>query len=284
VGFLTATADRLSIRNFTESLELIRAISSSGFRRFATYRLAAAANAVTNTMFGLLRTYVLLAVAAAAGGSVAGYSGSQLVTYVWAGQGLLGVVLIWGWSDLSDRIRNGDIVTDLLRPINPVLNYLLVDLGRAGYAVLSRFVPPMAVGALLFDMYLPRRAASYPLFVISALLAVVVCFGCRYLVNAASYWLLDNRGVNMVWLVGSGLLGGLYFPIHFLPSWLADLIWYATPGPSLLQAPMDILTERDALPRQLWLVVVQVCWAAGLLTLCVLAQRRGARRLVVQGG
>jgi ABC-2 type transport system permease protein len=284
VGFFTATVDRVSIRNFTESLALIRTITASGFRRFATYRQAAVANAVTNTMFGFLRTYVLLAVAAAGAGSVAGYSGQQLVTYVWVGQGLLGVVLIWGWTDLSDRIRSGDVVTDLLRPINPVLQYLLVDLGRAGYAVLSRFLPPMIVGALLFDMYLPRRPVSYLLFVVSALLAVMVSFGCRYLVNAVCYWLLDNRGVNMVWLVGSGLLGGLYFPIHFLPPWLADLIWYATPGPSLLQAPMDILTERDALPRQLWLVVVQLCWVSGLLALCVLAQRRGERRLVVQGG
>ncbi|HEX6685411.1 MAG TPA: ABC-2 family transporter protein [Candidatus Limnocylindrales bacterium] len=233
-------------------------------------------------MFGFLRTYVLLAVAS--GGIVAGYSGSQLVTYVWIGQGLLGVVMLWGWSDLADRIRSGDIVTDLLRPIHPVLNYLAADLGRAGYAMIFRFVPPMLVGALFFDLYLPVDAITYPLFLLSTLLAVVVCFACRYLVQASAYWLLDHRGVTMAWLFFSGMLGGLYFPIRFLPDWAAALIWFATPGPSFLQAPMDVLIERDGLPVRFGMIAVQVIWAVVLIWLCRVVQRRAERKLVIQGG
>jgi ABC-2 type transport system permease protein len=39
---------------------------------------------------------------------------------VWAGQGLIGIVLIWAPKDFADRIRTGDVVTDLLRPVDPV--------------------------------------------------------------------------------------------------------------------------------------------------------------------
>lgn len=283
MGFLTATADRLAIRNFTELFELIWTIATSGYRRFATYRQATFASAVTNIMFGFLRTYVLLAVAGTAA-SVAGYTGPQLVTYVWCGQGLIGVVMIWGWTDLADRIRSGDVVTDLLRPIHPVLNYLAADFGRAGYALVFRFIPPMLVGLIFFDMYLPREAITYPLFLISVLLAVVVCFACRYLVNAAAYWLLDHRGVTMFWLLTSGLLGGLYFPIRFLPDWLAALVWFATPGPSLMQAPMDVLVERDAPAIRIGMIGVQLAWAVVMLRLCVIVQRRAERKLVIQGG
>lgn len=282
MGLLDATGDRHTIRNFTEPLALIGAIAASGFRRFATYRQATVASLATNIMFGFLRTYVLLAVAS--GGIVAGYSGSQLVTYVWIGQGLLGVVMLWGWSDLADRIRSGDIVTDLLRPIHPVLNYLAADLGRAGYAMIFRFVPPMLVGALFFDLYLPVDAITYPLFLLSTLLAVVVCFACRYLVQASAYWLLDHRGVTMAWLFFSGMLGGLYFPIRFLPDWAAALIWFATPGPSFLQAPMDVLIERDGLPVRFGMIAVQVIWAVVLIWLCRVVQRRAERKLVIQGG
>jgi viologen exporter family transport system permease protein len=282
VGFLTATRDRSTIRNFTEPLALIGAITASGFRRFATYRQATVAALSTNIMFGFLRTYVLLAVAG--GGVVAGYGGPQLLTYVWTGQGLLGVVMLWGWTDLSDRIRSGDIVTDLLRPIHPVVNYLAADLGRAGYAMIFRFLPPVLVGALFFDLYLPAEAITYPLFALSVLLAIVICFGCRYLVNATAYWLLDTRGVNQLWLFMSGLMSGLYFPIRFLPDWAAALLWFGTPGPSFLQAPMDVLIERDPLPMRLGMIGVQVLWAALVLWLCRVAQRRAERRLVIQGG
>lgn len=283
MGFLTATADRLTIRFFTEPLALIRTIAASGFRRFATYRQATVAASITNIMFGFLRTYVLLSVAGVAG-VVAGYSGPQLVTYVWLGQGLIGVVMIWGWSDLADRIRTGDVVTDLLRPIHPVLNYLYADLGRAGYAMIFRFIPPVFVGGLAFDMYLPHRWTTYPLFLLSTLVAVLVCFACRYLVNASAFWLLDYRGANMLWLFASGLLGGLYFPIRFLPDWAAALIWFGTPGPSLLQAPMDILVERDSLVIQAGMIGVQLAWAVILLWLCRFVQRRAERKLVIQGG
>lgn len=283
MGIVTATADRVTIRNFAELASLTGAIAASGFRRFSTYRQATIASLFTNIMFGFLRTYLLLAVAAV-GGVVAGYTGPQLATYVWAGQGLLGVVMLWGWNDLADRIRSGDVVTDLLRPIHPVLNYLAADLGRAGYAMIFRFIPPMMVGALLFDMYLPADLITYPLFLISVLLAVVVCFCCRYLVNATAFWLLDHRGVNMAWLFFSGMLGGLYFPIRFLPDWAAALIWFGTPGPSLMQAPMDILVERDGLLFRLGIIGVQIIWTVVLLWLCRLVQRRAERKMVIQGG
>nr|WP_246002059.1 ABC-2 family transporter protein [Allorhizocola rhizosphaerae] len=280
---MTATADRLTIRNFTEPLALTGAIAASGFRRYSTYRQATVASLATNIMFGFLRTYILLAVAAVSA-VTAGYTGPQLVTYVWAGQGLLGVVMLWGWNDLAERIRTGDVVTDLLRPIHPVISYLAADLGRAGYAMIFRFIPPMIVGAVFFDLYLPADPVTYPLFLISVLLAVVVCFGCRYLVNATAFWLLDNRGVNLFWLFASGLIGGLYFPVRFLPEPVAALVWFATPGPSLLMAPMDVLVERDELPIRLGMMAVQAFWAGMLLWTCRVVQRRAERRLVIQGG
>ena len=56
------------------------------------------------------------------------------VTYVWLGQGLLGVVLLWGDTELSRRIRSGDVVVDLGRPWDLQLALLCTDLGRACHA------------------------------------------------------------------------------------------------------------------------------------------------------
>jgi ABC-2 type transport system permease protein len=192
--------------------------------------------------------------------------------------------MLWGRSDLADRIRSGDVVTDLLRPVHPVLSYLAADLGRAGHAVFFRFLPPMVVGWLVFDMYLPHDLITFPLFAVSVVLATVVCFACRYLVNASAFWLLDHRGVTMLWLFTSGLMGGLLFPVHFLPDWAVILLWFGTPGPSLLQAPMDIFVERDGVWIRVGIVVVQAIWAVVMLSACVLVQRRAERKMVIQGG
>jgi ABC-2 type transport system permease protein len=235
-------------------------------------------------MFGFLRCYVLLAVASGAGGLAGGYDRRQLATYVWMGQGALAVVSLWGWTELADRIRTGEVATDLLRPVHPVVSYLAADLGRAAHAVLTRLVPPVLIGPLFFDLYLPTRWLTAPLFVLSLVLAVVICFGCRYLVNATAYWLHDARGPLILWTLASSVLGGLYFPLRFLPDWVYLTLWVATPFPSLLQTPLDLAVERDAWPTQLGLVAVQVVWAGLILVACRATQRRAERRLVVQGG
>lgn len=294
---VTATAARPPFRNFSEVAGRFGALVAIGFRRYATYRQAAFASLATNTMFGFLRSYVLIAVAAGgavtsagtasaagANGTVAGYSIAQLLTFVWLGQGLIGVVQFWGWSDLADRIRSGDVVMDLLRPQRTVTTYLAQDLGRAGLAMLTRFAPPIAVATLVFDIAVPQHAVTYAAGAVSILLAVVVCFCCRYLVNCCAYWLLDNRGPTMIWLFCSGLLGGLFFPLHFLPEPLMWALWLGTPFPSILQAPLDILTEYAGAPRPALILALQLFWAAVLLAACDLVQRRAERKLVIQGG
>jgi ABC-2 type transport system permease protein len=257
----------------------------SGFRRYATYRQATIAGSFTNIVFGFLRCYVLLAVAeGAAGNRPGGYDVEQLATYVWVGQGLLSVIGIWGWTELADRIRTGDIASDLLRPVPPVVSYLAADLGRALHGMLTRFIGPLVVGLLFFPLAIPHRWPTVPLFVLSILLAVVASFGCRYLVNATAYWLQDARGPIMLWTLGSGVLAGLYFPLRLLPDWLAVTLWVGTPLPGLLQTPLDVLVERDRPAVQAGLVALQAIWAVILLALAAWVQRRAERKLVVQGG
>lgn len=281
----TATGQAERCLNAADGVRTFRALAAAGFRRYATYRQATFAGAFTNTVFGFLRCYVLLAVAVgAATGRAAGYDQTQLATFVWVGQGLLAVVLLWGWTELADRIRSGDVVTDLLRPVPPVLAYLAADVGRAGHAVVGRLVPPVVVGFAFFDLYQPRRWQTGPLFVISVALALVISFACRYLVNSAAYWLHDARGPEVLWTLATGVLTGLYFPLRFLPDWLCAALWFGTPFPSLLQAPLDVLVERDAPGTQAGTVVLQAGWAAIALLGCAVVQRRAERRMVIQGG
>jgi ABC-2 type transport system permease protein len=256
--------------------------AAAGFRRFATYRQAMLAAVFTNTMFGFLRSAILLAVAAAA--AAVGYDAPKLLTFVWVGQGLIGVVLLWAPTDLADRIRSGDVIVELLRPMPLVWQHLAGDAGRAAYAMLTRFVGPVVVGALAFDLYLPRRPATYVLFLVSTVLAIVVCFGCRFVVNAAAYWLLDARGPQIAWTLCSGVLGGLFFPLWFLPDPVAVAVIAATPFPSIIQLPLDVLVERGDVSAQLVLVGVQAVWAALMVATCLAVQRRGERKLVIQGG
>jgi ABC-2 type transport system permease protein len=276
---LAATDGRLP-----RHIRMYAALTTAGFRRYATYRQATVAGAFTNSVFGFLRCYVLLATTTALGGAVVGYSARQIATFVWVGQGLIATVQLWGGYEYAERIRTGEVIADLLRPVDVVWQQVATDLGRAGHAALTRFAVPLVVGALTFDLYTPHRAATYPLFALSVLLAVLVCCGCRFLVNATAYWLLDARGPALGWVVCSTALSGLMFPLPFLPRPLATALVLGTPLPSLVQIPLDVLNERSGPAGQARLLAVQAGWAVVMLALARLVQRRGERRLVVHGG
>lgn len=252
---------------------------AAGFRRYAGYRQAALAGLTANTVFGLLRAAVLIAVLAQRG-TVAGYDVSVAVTYVWLGQGLLSVVLMWGDTELSQRIRSGDVVIDLGRPWDLQTAMLATDLGRAGFAVLMRLVPPMLFGALFFPFRWPERPTTWLLFALSVVLAVVVSFGIRFLLNAAAFWMLDARGVIAVWGVTGGVLSGLVLPLAWFPQW-AQSVLALTPFPAIMQSPIDVFTERGDGVALLGgaLVWAVLLFAAGRFVLAA-----GSRRLVVQGG
>ncbi|MGH3428441.1 MAG: ABC transporter permease, partial [Mycobacteriales bacterium] len=188
------------------------ALVGSGFRRWSSYKQATFAAAFTNSAFGFLKCYVLLAVVHAQH-RVGGYDAEQLVTYVWLGQGLLGVVTLWGWTELSDRVKSGDVAIDLLRPTDPLPAYYAADLGRAGHAALTRLIIPLCVGAVAFGLYVPHRPQTVGVLLVSIVAAVSISFAVRYLVNLTAFWVLDARGFIAAWMVCGNIATGLMVPL-----------------------------------------------------------------------
>lgn len=256
---------------------------ANGFRRWATYRGAMAAGAFTNTVFGLIRAYITIGAIGAAGGTLAGYDAKAGITYAFLAQALIAPVNIFAWNEFALRVRTGDVAIDLARPVDPQLAYLASDLGRAAYSLVPRGAPPLLAGAVVFGLSMPAAVLPYLLGAASLLLAVMVSFACRWLANLAAFWLLDLRGVMMLYVLTSGLLSGHLLPVHWFPDWLAAIA-RATPFPSIIQTPIDVVTGRAAGVDALALIGVQVGWLVVTLIAGRLVFAAGTRKLVVQGG
>jgi len=262
-------------------LELARA----GFRRQSTYRLAVLAAVVTNVVFGFIRAAILFAAVESAGGTLAGYSRDTISTYVWLSQGLLGAVAIGtqGSTELSVRIRNGDIAVDFTRPVDVQGSHLAADLGRAAFTFLPRGLPTVLVGALTVGLALPTSAWPYLLGLVSVTLAVSISFLCGYAVSILGFWLVETRGVRLLYAVTSAFLAGLFVPVGLFPGWLSALA-LATPFPSMLQVPIDIISGHVGGAEAVKTVVVQCLWVALTCLFGRALTRAGRHKLEVQGG
>jgi ABC-2 type transport system permease protein len=259
------------------------ALAGAGLRRYAAYPLATFAGGIANTVFGLLRASVTTGAVAAAGGSLAGYNGTTAASYAWVTQALIAPVNVFTWVDLADRVRTGDIAVDLARPVDVQLSYLAADLGRAAYQVLPRGLPPLLAGAVTFGLMLPTSAWPYLAGLLSVPLAVGISFGCRFVVNLSAFWLLDIRGAMTVYVVMNNILCGLFVPVPWFPHWLGAIA-RATPFPSMIQVPADLITGRVTGTGAVQVLAIQLAWLIAVLVAGRLVLHRATQRLVVQGG
>lgn len=229
----------------------------AGFRRQSTYLLAAAGGLVANATFGLLKVAVLFATVEAAGGELHGYDVGLMSTYIWLSQGLLGSVNFFGRSDIADRIKDGQIAVDFLRPVDVHAAAVANEVGKALFALIPRGIPSVAIGAIVVGMEMPDAVAPYVLGVVSLLLGIVLSAATVYLVAAAGFWLVETRGLQLLYMVVSGFLAGLFVPIWLFPDWLQALA-QATPFPAMMMYPIDIISGRVDLGESLVLLGAQV--------------------------
>lgn len=255
----------------------------AGFRRQSTYRLAALGGLVANATFGLLKVAILFATVRAAGGEVAGYDVGAMSAYVWISQGMLGSVNLFGRSELADRIKTGDVAVDFLRPVDVQAATVVTEIGQGLFALIPRGIPSVLIGAVVVGMTLPTSPASWALGALSIPLGIAVSCTTVYLVTVAGFWLVDVRGLQILYMVVSGFLAGLFVPIWLFPDALL-LVATLTPFPAMMMYPVDILSGRTSGLAALGLVGLQVLWLAVTVAVGQVATRAGRRVLEVQGG
>jgi ABC-2 type transport system permease protein len=257
-------------------------LARRGFARYAAYPGATWAGVFTNTFFGFLIAYALLAVFDQRD-TVGSYDAQDAVTYTWLAQGLLMTIYLWGWFEVALRVRSGDVATDLQRPLDFQLYWLAQDVGRATYHAIFRGIPPFLLGAVVFDVLVPGDPVTWLAFVASLFLAVVVSFAFRFLFNLAAFWLLDYRGAGTLAMVASTFFSGQIVPLAFFPDWLETLAW-ALPFAAMVQAPIEVWLGHAEGLELAGLLALQTVWAVFLLGIGRAVLAAGMRKLVIQGG
>jgi ABC-2 type transport system permease protein len=256
-------------------------VARRSFQGQLAYRAATLAGLFTNAVFGLVFSAVYVGLyRGGEEGTVAGFDLAEALTFVWIGQSLIMVVAMWGTWEIAASIQTGDVVADLMKPFDYFGYWLGRDLGRAACMVLTRFLPTLLIGALAFDLALPTAPRTWAVFALSVMLAVLVSFAIRFLLNLSAFWLTDVRGVRSLQLSVLNFLSGFLIPLAFFPPALRAVA-DALPFRAVVMTPIDVLLGHGAPAPAL---ATQAAWAVALSLAALGALRLAVRRLVVQGG
>lgn len=263
-------------------MRLYLAIAAKAFQRRLAYRAANIAGLFTNTIFGFLRTAVFVALFQNQR-IVGSYDVAEIITYSWVLQAMLMVAQLWGWYDVEETIRTGDVVSDLSKPFSYLGYWLAQDVGRAAFFIVYRGLPILAIGQLTTGLLWPSSPLAWLAVALSLSMAVVVSFTWRFMLNMTAFWTTDARGIC---ILGTGVIttvSGFLVPIHFFPEPLRSIA-LLLPFAGTSQTPIDVWLGRLSGPELIGALGLQAFWCVAMLALCQLIVLAATRRLVVQGG
>lgn len=252
------------------------------YRRYRTYGAATLAGLATNAFFGVLRSYVFIALYHNRG-VTQGFSLHDAVSYVWLSQAMIMPLYLWSWFEIADTIRSGDVITDLSKPFDYFGYWLSRDLGRAAYHLLYRWLPTVLMGAILFGLRVPHNPLTVLWFALSLLMAVVLSFCVRFAINISGFWSTDVRGLYGICFLFVNFFSGFLVPLAFFPPTLRALS-QSLPFAGMISIPLTIFLEQAHGIELAWLLLEQALWLAAFVVGARLLLRAAVRKLVVQGG
>lgn len=263
-------------------MRLYLEVARSTARRLTAYRGATFAGVFTNTVFGFLLAYVLMAVFRERP-EAGGWDATDAITFVFVTQGLLMSVGMFGDLEMAERVRTGDVAVDLSRPYDFQGWWAATAYGQAAFHALFRGVPPVVVGGLAFDLRLPGEAWVWPAFLASVVLAVGVGFAWGFLLQLSVFWILDVRGPVQIGWVTANILSGMLVPLVLLPDGFEGVA-RVLPFASMIQVPVEVFLGKSRGLDLVAALAVQAAWIVVLTLAGRAVLARAERRVVVQGG
>jgi viologen exporter family transport system permease protein len=253
------------------------------FQRRATYRLANWSGVAVNFFFLLVHAQVLLGFFRARG-DAAGWAAHDAVLYFACSESLLMVIGIFPdyRYNLAERVRTGEIVSDLVRPVTLFRRDLAERYGTALHYLVTRSPPVFGAGWLVYGLLPPLRW-ELALFPLSLALAIATSAALWFIACSSAFWRESASGELSAIVFVNTFLGGVFVPLDFYPTalrWLAD----ALPFRATLYTPVAIFTGKLSGGALAFGLLHQGVWVAALALLCVALESRGLRRLAVQGG
>ena len=256
------------------------AFAGKAFSREATYRM----EVFTNVGSLIVRLYLMKMVWTALytqNAAPAGVPLHAVLTYTAIALLMSLVLEIDGTRAIRERIREGTIATDLMKPISLPLYFFSDGVGMTLLHA-TLIVPALAISLLLVRIDVPPPPVLAA-FALSFLLGYLVNFLLNFLMNCVAFWTLETFAIQLMVRWVSDLLSGQVVPLIFFPGALQTVL-LALPFAAIYSTPLLIYLGTIPPSGYALAFATQIGWLAAFTALAWLIWRAAQRRVVVQGG
>lgn len=193
--------------------------------------------------------------------------------------GILNVYLaLW----MSNRVRTGEIVMDMMKPTDFQLYLFSHSFGRLLFNVIFA-VPIFILAIFIFNISLPDSSGMLALFAVSLSLSYLLTFLVDFMVSLVSFWTTQNQSVSGLTRLIIALLSGAFIPLWFFPEWARNVLSYF-PFASIYHVPLSIYIGKIKSIEGLRAISLQLIWIGVLYVGSRLLWLKSRRNLMTHGG
>lgn len=256
------------------------------------YRAAAAAGLATQFVWGTMEILLFKAF----------YEGNPssfpmefqaLASYIWLQQAFLSMYMLWVYeNDIFGTITDGGVVYEMCRPLDLYNMWFARSMANRLSKAVLRCIPVLVLAACLKKPYgiglpygesLLLKFGTLFCFLFSFFLAFLNVVALTMLVYILAFYTIRADGIKILMASLTEFLSGATIPLPFLPDGIREAV-ELLPFASIQNVPFRIYGGDLAGMEIFQKMILQVFWAAVLITTGKLLTKKAVKRIIVQGG
>jgi ABC-2 type transport system permease protein len=221
-------------------------------------------------------------VSVASNGRIGQYDRLGFIAYYVAAfvvRNMTGAWFIW---EMDKDIRMGQISFQLLKPMNPMIRYMALNLASKPLRLVIMTPLVLLIVKLVPGLNLASDPLLLALFGLSLAGAWAILFLMQYTIGLSGFWTTRTISLNEAWFFLFSLASGYLVPLDLFPAALREIA-LLLPFRFAMSLPVEILTGRLPATAAAQGILLQWFWVGALYGLCRAVWHRGLRRYSAVG-
>lgn len=217
--------------------------------------------------------------------TIEGFSYSKMITYLCIAQG---ITAVYGWNNaieglVADRIQKGDILFDLLKPVNFTEARYAEGIGSSLIQILFVILILFFIKMLLPEFLGPPSLGQLLYFIISFIIGYFIMSSISLIVGLSSFILMNYWGVYYAKKAVVDLFSGSLVPFILLPPWFAKLC-EILPFSKIVYIPTMIYLGEISGYHVSISIFTQLIWCVILYIAAQVVFKFSIKRVTINGG